>query len=165
MGRALALICLGLICSGLSACAGNPDYSKTRPSLVQPGDVYILRSGGYCLGTCPAYDVAIFSDGQVVYRGLDNTAALGIRQGRITRNRFHALLKHMESSGFFEFPAGTECLTDFPTVRIEAVIDGVRRERTVDSGCHSEREALWPTVEAITRTAGVGRWARSDSRD
>jgi len=147
------------VCSLLGGCALSTSNDVQPRPLVKPGDVYIARRGGACLGSCPDYDVYIFKDGRVAFRGNRFTAADGLRTKRIRRDQFQKLQAAIQESNFFSAPEPTECLTDQPAVSIEVNFGEGVRQRSVDSGCRSDRENLWPTVDMIDEIAGVGRWA------
>jgi hypothetical protein len=122
--------------------------------------VYIARSGGACLGSCPTYDVYVFSDGRVIFRGNGFTAAIGLRTKRIRPAQFQTLRMALEESHFFSAAGGGECVTDQPEVRIEMSLGEGIQSRAVDSGCRLDRLNLWQAVERIDEIAGVRTWAK-----
>ena len=58
----------------LPYAAGNPSGGVP---VWNPGDKFVAVSGGSCSGSCPVYDVYVFSDGRVTFIGRELTAKKG----------------------------------------------------------------------------------------
>jgi hypothetical protein len=165
MNKILPLLVISLS-SVLSACAGYIDLDRLHPSEPLPwgAEGYVSLRGGQCLGPCPGYDVFIFSDGHVIFRGYFHTVMKGTRVTRIPKARYAELLQTLEEKRFFDADRDHgECLTDQVAFQLTAVSHGVARRRLVDSGCESDSRNLWPAIESIPRIARVDRWARYDN--
>ena len=73
----------------LPYAAGNPNGGLP---LWNPGDRFVAVSGGSCSGSCPVYDLYVFSDGRVTFVGRDQTARKGIMTKTIDPSIYTSLL-------------------------------------------------------------------------
>src|SRR5262245_49453130 len=73
----------------LPYAAGNPSGGVP---LWNPGDQFIAVSAGSCPGTCPVYDLYLFSTGKVVFSGRKFTAKLGVFEKQISPEIYASLL-------------------------------------------------------------------------
>lgn len=159
--RRTALSMLFLIIAG---CGALDERRYDTASLTESDQIYIARRGGECLGNCPTYDIYLFDDGRVVFRGVAHTAIVGTRTKKIAPEQFERIRHALFSTNLFQAPEATDCITDQPTVKIEADFGSGRRWRMVDSGCVSDRKNFWPTVELIDQIAGPREWAYPSRR-
>jgi len=160
------LVAFFSICSIFWSCntTAAGDHSS-RPPLVTAGETYIARIGGTCLGPCPDYEVYLFNDGRVIYRGNSHTTVSGIKRKNIPKERFEKLKSAIESSDLFQRPEAKDCLTDSPTVWIEADLGKGIRRRLVDFGCLSDRNTMWAVVELMDEIAGAQEWIQPHGND
>lgn len=56
-----------------------------------------------CFGTCPAYNVKVFSDGVIVFNGEAHTKFDGIYRLPKNKDLFQTILKLLDQSNFYEF--------------------------------------------------------------
>jgi hypothetical protein len=163
MRSALLILC----CLTLLACAGDrasshvtwntaPGAPLTLRSEIRASDVFIARRGGHCTFRCPAYELILFGDGRVVFRGEEHTLAKGLRRGQVPSERFGELRQQLIDSRFFDAPPPQSICLDAPYVLIQARFDGQLHERVLSS-CDPEYDVVIP---ALARAANAGRWIR-----
>lgn len=148
----------------VGGCESLDNRLHDTEAVAKPGDIYIARQGGGCLGACPVYNIYVFKDGRVVFQGIQNTAAAGVRRKRISPKNFEALRRELIRTNLLQAPEAKECITDQPAVRIEADFGDCLMSRIVDFGCISDRKNLWPTVKLIDDIAGARMWTYPSRR-
>jgi len=91
--------------------------SATKEPVREPVRVRVKMERTQCFGTCPAYSVVIDGSGRVEWTGHASVAALGRRQGHVTRGELEQLAKLLDAVQFFErdeygdMPTKPECTT------------------------------------------------------
>lgn len=55
-------------------------FTKRDRQTYNVKDAFISLSKGKCLNDCPVYDLWVFSDGQVIYNGIENVQKEGIHK-------------------------------------------------------------------------------------
>jgi hypothetical protein len=81
---------------GFRSAPPEPPPSGIRDT----GSARIRMARGMCFGTCPVYSVEVDGSGLVRYEGLMHVADTGLREGRISREEFAALLRAFDRAGF-----------------------------------------------------------------
>src|SRR5690606_29960044 len=90
-----------------------------------PQDTVVVLERTQCYGMCPAYEVAVYGDGTVVYNGVAHVARFGVVQDTLAKPVVDSLLAAFEAADYFAFPDSLgyahyeECavlVTDLPTV-------------------------------------------------
>jgi hypothetical protein len=170
----------------VSACWTGAEPAVVEPAAtskpVPPRDamrlrVKLERTG--CLGTCPAYSVAISGDGRIEWVGHSNVIAIGRRHGRVMRTELEELARRLDVAQFFdrseygELPAKPECTTVAGTTSCSfsasvsictdtshAIITASRglRTHTVDNDHCNERPELEALEDYIDRIANTDTW-------
>jgi hypothetical protein len=56
---------------------------KQKPTYKR-NDAFLSLSKGKCLDDCPVYDLLIFNDGQVIYKGIEHVEKIGIHKMSIS---------------------------------------------------------------------------------
>jgi hypothetical protein len=119
----------------LPYAAGNP--SGGLP-LWNPGDKFVAVTGGPCGGTCPVYDLYVFSDGRVVFAGRKFTGKTGVATKQISPDIYTSLLTLIVRTDVLDkkIKRGS-CLSDHPMLSVmRSTPDGQRlRIRDLNSGC------------------------------
>lgn len=92
---ALALVA----CSAPARPARPIDNQRSAGSALEPFEISIKRT--ICFGRCPAYSVAVRSDGTVRWHGDSDVAALGDRHGRVTRAQLDQIAAAIDRAQFF----------------------------------------------------------------
>jgi uncharacterized protein DUF6438 len=124
----------------LPYAAGNPSGGVP---LWNPGEQFVAVSGGACLGTCPVYDLYVFSDGRVIFSGRKFTGKLGVMTKQISPDIYASLLTLIVRTDVLDkkLKRGS-CLSDHPMLMVmRSTTDGQRvRVRDLNSGCagHSD---------------------------
>lgn len=119
----------------LPYAAGNPSGGVP---LWNPGDKFIAVSGGSCAGSCPVYDLYVFSDGRVIFVGRDQTARKGVMNKTIDPSIYTSLLTLIVNTDVLDkkIKRGS-CLPGRPMLSVmRSTPDGQRmRIRDMNSGC------------------------------
>ena len=71
---------------------------------------YISLSKGRCLGNCPVYDLWVFKDGKVLFKGIDNVEKIGFHETVVsteTIKKIERLLKAADTENI-EAPKGRD---------------------------------------------------------
>ncbi len=83
-----------------------------------------------CMGTCPNYDISIFSNGNVVLNAREHVGMEGTFNAKLTDNQFASLMEAFESNDFFSYRDSYKSnKTDLPTTTISFKQDG--KEKTI----------------------------------
>jgi hypothetical protein len=122
-------------------------YAAGAPSggipLWKPGDTFVGIAGGACLGTCPVYEVYVFSDGRVIFSGKKFTGKTGVWNKQVERSVYGELLATIVRTGVLEAPLkrGT-CLTDHPMLTVMRSAPGGQSVRTqsLNTGCEGHED-------------------------
>lgn len=127
-----------------------------------PADAFLKLERTVCGGECPAYNVTIDAQGNVVYEGIEFVRVTGRQTARIPPSQVAAIFELADTIGFFDLedqyrfirnPDGTETIvTDQPTTFVTITRDG-RTKRVEDyiRAPDSLRE-LERKIDDVTRT-------------
>jgi hypothetical protein len=179
------VVLVAALCTGCWTGADTQAIAPTPPSKAPPREPLRLRvklERTPCLGTCPAYTVAIAGDGRVDWVGHSNVVATGRRQGRVTRTELTELARRLDRARFFErdeygeLPRKEECTTSGNTTTCtfsasvsicsdtsHSIITASRglRTHTIDNDHCSERPELESLEDYIDRIANTDAWIGS----
>lgn len=115
-----------------------------------------------CYGTCPVYQVTLYGDGRVAYRGTGFVRVHGPASGRADPARVRALFEGLERDGFFGYRARYATpVTDNPTHVVTAKLDGRTKRVEEYASCDFAKHApaaLCRLEEAIDDVAGTAKW-------
>src|SRR4051812_29910887 len=83
--------------------------------LWNPGEKFVAVAGGACSGTCPVYELFVFSDGRVVFLGKKYTGKTGQWKKQMDPSVYAELVTQVVRTGVLEtdLKRGT-CLKDRP---------------------------------------------------
>jgi hypothetical protein len=119
----------------LPYAAGNPSGGVP---LWNPGDKFVAVSGGACSGSCPVYDLYVFSDGRVTFVGRAETGRKGVANKTIDPQIYTSLLTLIVRTDVLDkkIKRGS-CLSGRPMLSVmRSTPDGQRmRVRDLNSGC------------------------------
>jgi len=176
--RKAALIYVGILliyACGNVVVRNSPEQTRGNESINVSEEIdglplsepTIVLRRGMCLGSCPAYEVRIFTDGSVEYRGDHFVKKTGHAYKRITQDQVSALRASLEISGFLELPEenslrASGCfiiITDQPSVSIEYQ-DGHRTKLVNhDNGCLGPPTAILNDLaKKIDDVVGTVEW-------
>jgi hypothetical protein len=121
-----------------------------------------------CLGTCPAYELNIYSNGTVKFIGAAYVLVRDTVVGKISVDSVHALLDEAQKIGFFQFQDEYrncnygnvgETVTDLPTTIVTVTMNGLTK-KVLDYYCAPES---LPQLEShIDRATRSLRWIGLD---
>lgn len=150
----------------LVACAGNSE--SARPAPTERDSISMTR--GPCFGACPMYEVTVYGDGRVVFRGDRFVAQSGEHTRTIDPTEAAALFAAADSIGFFDLPmaitpANPEACggswTDMPSADITVWWAGLHHEVAHYHGCPKAPASLTAFENRIDSVAGTAAWIGS----
>jgi hypothetical protein len=84
-----------------------------------------------CYGNCPYYEVKVYSDGVVTYKGRKNVEYLGLYKGRLSQEQVRQLSEMAKSVGYIhlenKYPVKGLGIIDFPVCITSVVQEGVKK--------------------------------------
>lgn len=129
--------------------------------LWNPGDKFVAVSGGGCSGTCPIYEVYVFSDGRVVFSGRKYTGKIGVFRKQLEPSVYTELVTYLVRSGVLEtdLKRGT-CLKDRPTLLVmRSNPDGQSvRTQTLNSGCEKQSDLATEIEKEFISWTEIDSW-------
>ncbi len=126
-----ALVCLVAIAATLLSIPALAEKPEVRPYAAgspsggipqwNPGEKFVAIAGGACSGTCPVYELYVFSDGRVIFVGKKYTGKSGIWKKQMDPNVYAELLAAVVRTGVLDpevkIKRGT-CLKDRPVLTV-----------------------------------------------
>jgi len=126
-----ALVCLVAIATTLLSVPALAEKPEVRPYAAgspsggipqwNPGEKFVAIAGGACSGTCPVYELYVFSDGRVIFVGKKYTGKSGIWKKQMDPNVYAELLAAVVRTGVLDrevkIKRGT-CLKDRPVLTV-----------------------------------------------
>lgn len=129
-----------------------------------------------CYGPCPIYEVQIFSDGRVTFKGEQHVHSKGVRNARIAASDVAFLGQALARIDFLNLheryrfvPDGCKSsATDNPTVDIVVTVGKVKKHVSYYYGCGGLE--VGPRIDWLSKTidevSGSSRWVTfGDERD
>jgi hypothetical protein len=77
--------------------AGMSDETAER----MKADTLLLFQKTACFGACPTYDVLVYSNGKVMYKGIKNVDRMGVHHSKLDIKQLSELLKEASKCNFF----------------------------------------------------------------
>jgi hypothetical protein len=126
-----ALVCLVAIATTLLSVPALAEKPEVRPYAAgspsggipqwNPGEKFVAIAGGACSGTCPVYELYVFSDGRVIFVGKKYTGKSGMWKKQMDPNVYAELLATVVRTGVLDpevkIKRGT-CLKDRPVLTV-----------------------------------------------
>lgn len=141
-------------------------YAASSPSGGVPpwemGEKFVGINGGPCLGTCPVYELYVFSDGRVIFIGKEYTGYTGRATKTVAPSAYQELAVLMAKTGVLdsELKRGT-CLSDHPHLTVmrgpTKEGSGVRMQE-LDSGCAGHADIARDLEKRFIEELEVQRW-------
>lgn len=153
-GAVVAGLAVGIAFVVLFSMASVPQGSANTD------DVVITMERTICFGTCPAYEVAVYGNGTVVYEGFDFVAVEGRRTSQITGEQVEELVNQFYKNGFFSLRDRYEAqVTDLPSTTTSITIGG--SEKSVYR-YGFQPENLIALEDRIDEIAGTAKWVKGE---
>lgn len=143
--------------------SGCPDrlMGAVIPSDLSSVEIQLRRTA--CYGPCPVYNIHLFGDGRVEYRGDLYVSALGIRKYRVASSTVAGLAGKLFEKGFFNFCASyRQPATDLSAV--ETTIQFAGFTKTVFVYGDAAPEGLEDLDAQIENVANVAHLVKSADR-
>lgn len=155
-------VSVGAVAGGLAAgiafvvlFAVFPIHSGFRDSA---DGVVITLDRTPCFGTCPAYHVAIYGNGTVMYEGRAFVAVEGAQKSQIPPQAVKDLVGEFYSAGFFSLrDRYEEQITDLPSQTTSITLLGVTKT-VYRYGLEPQR--LTMLEDKIDKVAGTAKWVK-----
>ena len=145
-----ALACSAALAAILFSIPSFADKPEVRPYAAgspsggipawNPGEKFVAIAGGACSGTCPVYELYVFDDGRVIFRGKKFTGKEGVWKKQVDKQAYGELLTQVVRSGVLDpetkIKRGT-CLKDRPVLTVmRSAPDGQSMHmQLLNSGC------------------------------
>ena len=168
-----ALVCLVALAAALLAVPALAEKPEVRPYAAgspsggipqwNPGEKFVAIAGGACSGTCPVYELYVFSDGRVIFVGKKYTGKTGIWKKQMEPNVYAELLATVVRSGVLDPEAkikrGT-CLKDHPvlTVMRNAPDGQSMLMQLLNSGCEGYADITRETEKLFIEWTEITPW-------
>jgi hypothetical protein len=128
--------------------------------LAKPGDTYVAIEYHGCLGTCPAFDLYVFDNGHLVFRGNNRyTARRGTVHRTVDRKVYQRLVTYLETHPIFdERPECPNWWTDHPGITAISTSRGQPQQAYWYFGCERDSDTaqeIFETFVIETNTAGL----------
>ena len=87
-----------------------------------------------CFGSCPVYSAWIYSDGSVIYKGVENVKITGEKKHKVTQERVKRLLEAFVKADYFSFKdeyvadENGMSVTDLPTTITSLTLKGRKKQ-------------------------------------
>ena len=111
--------------------------------LWNPGDKFVAVAGGACSGTCPVYELFVFSDGRVVFLGKKYIGKTGQWKKQMDPSVYAELVTQVVRTGVLEtdLKRGT-CLKDRPMLTVMRSSDDGQSmvTQSLNSGCEKQAD-------------------------
>jgi hypothetical protein len=103
--------------------------AEREPLLAGANDTYVAISTYGCMGKCQTFDLYVFPNGHLIFRGHKYTARIGVVHRTVSRQSYERIRSFLETHEVFK--ARAECKewsTDHPGLNVFDSKGGVRRE-------------------------------------
>ncbi|WP_299121101.1 DUF6438 domain-containing protein [uncultured Tenacibaculum sp.] len=91
----------------LSNCSVSKNIKETP---------FIYYGKSSCLGKCPVFDMYIYNNGEVVYKGLQNVALKGEHKFSLSKNQLQEIEEELKK---VDFNTKNEVIRDLPTTTLK----------------------------------------------
>lgn len=128
-----------------------------NPCLAQKSDPEILITieRQPCLGSCPVYSARIYTDGTVIYNGVDSVKVIGEKRYKIAEEWVKRLLEAFEKADYFSFKdeyisdENGKTLTCLPTTITSILLNGKKKQVINYYKAPKELERLETAIEFL----------------
>jgi len=144
----------------IAACA------PVQNSAAQEGPIMITLSRTVCFGFCPAYQVSISEDGEVVYVGEQFVNVRGEQRAQIPREDVQRLLARFDEIGFDSLQDSYRAaVSDHPTYTITLERNGQHKVLVDYAGVNAGMpRAVRELQDEIDRVANTAQWVLRDGQ-
>ena len=129
--------------------------------LWNPGDKFVAIAGGACSGTCPVYELYVFSDGRVVFLGKKYTGKTGQWKKQMDPSVYAELVTQVVRTGVLEtdLKRGT-CLKDRPMLIVMRNTDDGQSmvTQSLNSGCEKQADFARELEKSFIDWTEVAGW-------
>ena len=146
----LALVCPAATPSPTSA-------GDAKPAAGAKAVTEIGVSHTPCYGHCPVYTFALKADGSVRYEGVLHVEHMGVRTGKVPKEKFDELAEFVLDSGFLKLKDDySKPVTDLPSVITTVVAGG--EKKSVRDYAHAGPKELAEVERKIDSLLAEVKW-------
>lgn len=103
-----------------------------------------------CMGTCPDYDISVFTDGRVVLNARQFLDLTGTFEAKLEKEKLENLIAMFENSGFDSFEKSYKSnRTDLPTTTVTFNYSGKKKNVVDYDGAPAELKQLEAEVHQL----------------
>ena len=120
----IALVALLVAACSNSKMVAQKNYDKAVSNQeVSLEKEWVTYSRGACFGTCPNFEITIYTDGSALYRGKGNVPQIGTFFGQLTKVQIEELKESIKTNDIWNTPENLidERLMDAPTLQLRVV--------------------------------------------
>ena len=139
----------------------------SAPVESRPRTKVITLQRTVCYGPCPDYNLTIFSDGTVVYKGISSVKTKGLAKGRISLKKLQDLIREFDKIHYLnledDYTPGKVCpeyMTDMPSAITSLTRNGKTKTITHYHGCRGSHtlELLTELENKIDAAVNISQW-------
>ena len=117
---------------------------------IQTSNVFISMKRTPCYGTCPQYQVTIFSNGLIKYEGKRFVDKIGCFHSKLSRKKIENIVSLVNKINYFKLDSVySSNVTDLPSVVTEVIVNG-KSHRVVDEKLfETELNILYDEIDKL----------------
>lgn len=125
--------------------AETPEVVEETPPVVDTPDPIVALIATIkktpCFGKCPVYEIELYSDGKVNYKGKMHVDKMGVWEAKMLAQESLDIVNEITEMGFFdlekEYPIGGRTITDLPSTI--TYVNNFSKSLTVTNNHHAPR--------------------------
>lgn len=146
-----------MACGGAKTIAQKNYIKAVNKEEISLEKEWISYSRGFCFGTCPVFEMTIYKDGSVLYRGKANVPQVGTYYGQLSKNQIEKLEEGLEKYNILTTPEDLldKMIMDVPTINLRVVTKGNVHHIKHNAGGAENVKAYEKVVEAIINSVDL----------
>lgn len=148
----IALLSLLLIaCGGTKSIAQKNYKDAVNKDEISLEKEWISYSRGFCFGTCPVFELTIYKDGSLIYKGKNNVPQIGTYFGKLTKEQINKLEQGIEKYNILQTPEDLmdKMITDVPTIQLRVATKSKVHHIKHNAGGAAQVKAFEKEIEEI----------------
>ncbi|MCK4836366.1 MAG: hypothetical protein KAT17_07005 [Candidatus Aminicenantes bacterium] len=138
------------------------EIGRQFPELIDIKDVIISLARTRCYGTCPVYELKIYGNGKVVYRGEKFVKTVGTKTINISEEKVRQLISEFKKAKYFSFYANYKDMhvTCMPSAITYININGVAKSIRHYHGDENAPRELRELENKIDEIVNSDQWIK-----
>jgi len=169
VGSILSFAVVLTACLSGAAFTQSPNLESLTPEQLKSLVIKFQRSG--CYGNCPQYQLTIYGDGRVEYKGIKDVKLVGSGKGTVAAADVNSILAAFAKANFLtigdnvsEEKCNCGYCTDLPTVVTEITVGGTTHIVQHYLGCGCATKELRELESVIDRLVKSDQWTGDVSK-